>query len=105
LKLSEGGAKVSATKVDISELRRKYSSEAKKLVEFLEEKLQAKIDASDTEITLKAKEKGKEFTVRKDHLRVLLKRFLHKQDLKEEFRIITGKEGILSLKERKARPE
>ena len=96
---------MSATKIDVSELHSKYGSEAKKLAEFLEEKLQAKIDASDTEISLKAKEKGKEFTVSKEHLRVLLKKFLHQQDLKEEFRVITGKEGILTLKERKALPE
>ena len=96
---------MSATKIDISELHSKYGSEAKKLAEFLEEKLQAKIDASDREITFKAKEKGKEFTVSKEHLRVLLKKFLHQQDLKEEFRVITGKEGILTLKERKALPE
>jgi len=96
---------VSTTKIDVSELHSKYGSEAKKLAEFLEEKLQAKIDASDREITLKAKEKGKEFTVSKEHLRVLLKKFLHQQDLKEEFRVITGKEGILTLKERKALPE
>ncbi len=96
---------MSATKIDISELHSKYGSEAKKLAEFLEEKLQAKIDASDTEITLKAQKKGEEFTVSKEHLRVLLKRFLHKQDLKEEFRVITGKEGILTVKERKILPE
>jgi hypothetical protein len=96
---------MAATKIDISELRSKYSSEAKKLAEFLEEKLKAKVDASDTEITLKAKEKGKELTASKEHLRVLLKRFLHKEDLKEEFRVITGKEGVLTLKERKALPE
>ncbi len=94
-----------ATKIDISELHSKYGSEAKKLAEFLEEKLQAKIDASDTEISFKAKEKGREFTVSKEHLRVLLKKFLHKQDLKEEFRVITGKEGILTVKEIKAPPE
>ena len=96
---------MAATKIDISELRSKYSSEAKKLAEFLEEKLRAEIDASDTEITLKAREKGKEFTVSKEHLRVLLKKFLHKQDLKEQFRVITGKEGILTLKKLKAPPE
>ena len=96
---------MSATKIDVSELHSKYGSEAKKLAEFLEEKLQAKIDASDREISFKSKEKGKEFNVSKEHLRVLLKKFLHKEELKEEFRVITGKEGILTVKERKALPE
>ncbi len=93
------------TKIDISELHSKYGGEAKELAKFLEEKLKAKIDASDTEIIFKAKEKGKEFSVSKEYLRVLLKKFLHKQDLKEEFRVITGKEGVLTVKEIKAPPE
>ena len=93
---------MAATKIDISELRSKYSGKVKKLTEFLEEKLQAKIEVSDTEITLRAKEKGKEFTASKEYLRVLLKKFLHKEDLKEELRVITGKESILTIKERKA---
>lgn len=96
---------VSAMKIDISELRSRYGSEAKKLAEFLEERLEAKTDASDREIILKAKEKGKELTVSKDHLRVLLKKFLHKEDLKEEFRVITGKESVLTIKERKIQAE
>ena len=96
---------LSAMRIDISELHRKYGSEAKKLAEFLEEKLDAKTDSSDTEIVLKAKEKGKKLMASKEYLRVLLKRFLHKEDLKEEFRVISGKESILTIKERKAPAE
>jgi hypothetical protein len=92
---------VSTMRIDVSELRSRYSSEAKKLAEFLEEKLEIETETSDRDIILKSKEKGKELTAPKEHLRVLLKKFLHKEDLKEEFRVITGKESILTIKERK----
>jgi len=85
--------------IDVAELRDKYSEEVKRLGEFLEEKLKIKADVADREITLKSKEKGQ--TLSKDYLRVLLRRFLHKEELKEEFRVIAGKENVLVIKERK----
>jgi len=88
-------------KIDIGELRSKYGSEVKKLAEFLEEKLKMKTDVSDREITLKPKEKGETASVSKEYLRVLLRKYLHKEDLKEEFRVIAGKENVWVIKERK----
>jgi len=90
---------MSTTKIDIAELRDRYGEEVKKLVEFLEEKLKTKADVADREITLKPE--GKEAVASKDYLRVLLRKFLHKEDLKEEFRVIAGKENVLVIKERK----
>jgi len=90
---------VSTIRIDIAELRDKYSDEVKKLAEFLEEKLKTKTDVEDRELTLKPKEKGA--VASKDYLRVLLRKFLHKEDLKEEFRVIAGKENVLIIKERK----
>jgi hypothetical protein len=90
---------LASTKIDIGELRDKYGEEIKKLSEFLEGKLKTKIDVVDREITLKPTEKG--FVASKDYLRVLLRKFLHKEELKEEFRIIAGKENTLVIKERK----
>jgi len=83
----------------MGELRDKHGDEARKLKEFLEEKLKTKIDVADREITLKTTEKGA--VTSKDYLRVLLRKFLHKEDLKEEFRVIAGKENTLVIKERK----
>jgi len=85
--------------IDMGELRDKYSDEAKKLSEFLEEKLKTKVDVADRELTFKPEEKAK--LPSKDYLRVLLRKFLHKEDLKEEFRVIAGKENVLVIKERK----
>lgn len=90
---------MASTKIDIGELRDKYGEEIKKLSEFLEGKLKTKIDVVDREITLKPTEKG--VVPSKDYLRVLLRKFLHKEELKEEFRIIAGKENTLVIKERK----
>ena len=90
---------MSSIKIDIAELRDKHGDEIKKLTEFLEEKLKMKTDVADREITLKPKEKGA--VASKDYLRVLLRKFLHKEDLKEEFRVIAGKENVLVIKERK----
>jgi len=91
---------MSAIKIDIAELRDKYGEEVKKLAEFLEEKLKMKTEVTDREITLKPEKKGTALAS-KDYLRVLLRKFLHKEDLKEEFRVIAGKENVLVIKERK----
>lgn len=90
---------MSTIKIDIAELRDRYGEEVKKLAEFLEEKLKMKTDVADREITLKPEEKGA--VASRDYLRVLLRKFLHKKDLKEEFRVIAGKENVLVIKERK----
>jgi len=90
---------MSTIKIDVAELRDKYGDEVKKLVDFLEKKLKTKTHVADREITLKPEEKGA--AASKDYLRVLLRKFLHKEDLKEEFRIIAGKENVLVIKERK----
>jgi len=95
----KGGANLSSITIDTGELHDKYGEEVKRLAEFLEEKLKIKVDVADREITLKQKEKGQ--IPSKDHLRVLLRRFLHKEELKEEFRVIAGKEKVLVIKERK----
>jgi len=83
--------------IEISELSSRYKETVEKLVEFLESKLGVKIDASDREVRVES-EKG---AVSRDYLRVLLRKFLHREDLKEEFRVISGPEGALVIKERK----
>jgi len=41
----------------------------------------------------------------KDYVKVMLKKYLHKADLREDFRVIAGKEGSLVIKERKRAAE
>ena len=87
--------------IDLSELRDKHSEEVKELADFLGDRVKAKIDVGDREITITSEEKVK--VPSKDYLRVLLRKFLHKRELKEEFRVIAGKENTLVIKERRVR--
>ena len=85
--------------IKISELRDMDDENVKDLAEFLEERAEAKVGVTSDEITLKYEE-GKKAPSR-SYLRVLLRKFLHKAELKEEFRVISGKENVFIIKERK----
>ncbi|MDH5389626.1 MAG: 60S ribosomal protein L22 [Candidatus Bathyarchaeota archaeon] len=85
--------------VKISELRGKDEENVEDLAEFLEGRADVTVDVTSDEITLKYEE-GKKAPSR-SYLRVLLRKFLHKADLKEEFRVISGKENVFIIKERK----
>jgi hypothetical protein len=89
--------------IDISELRKVDSNEVKELEKFLKEKLQTDVDVADREITVKATKKGE--APRKDYVRVMLKKYLHKAELREDFRVIAGKEDALMIKRRKTAGE
>lgn len=88
---------MSSIVIEISELRNKYKERIKELGEFLEGKLGVKIDVSEREVKVES-EGG---ALSRAYLRVLLRKFLHKQKLKEDFRVISGPEGALVIKERK----
>jgi len=88
-------------RVDISELKSEGSDVIKELIEFLEEKTKAEVERATDEIVVK--DEGK--NVSRLYLRVLLRKFLHKQELKEYFRVIGGKENTLVIKERKISEE
>lgn len=94
---------MSSVTIDVSELHSFDSEEIKELEKFLKEKLKAELDVADREITVKPAEKGE--VPSKDYLRVLLKKYLHKAELKEDFRVIAGKENTLIIKERKGARE
>jgi hypothetical protein len=71
----------------------------KELADFLEEKLEGvEIDMTGSEVILSYAEEKKPFS--RSYLRTLLRKFLHKIDLKE-FRVIAGKENAFIIKERK----
>jgi len=94
---------LSSITIDISELRRFDSGEIKELEKFLKEKLKAEFEVADREITVKPSGKGE--MTSKDYLRVLLKRYLHKAELKQDFRVIAGKDKTFIIKERKGAGE
>jgi hypothetical protein len=89
---------MSTVVVDVSELQ-SFDDECVKLLEkFLEGKLDAKVAASKNEVSMDFEE-GKEAS--RTCLRLLLRKFLHKEALKEDFRVISGGENSFILKERK----
>ena len=90
---------MSSIVVKISELRGKDEENVEDLAEFLEGRVDATVDVKSDEIALDFEE-GKKAPSR-SHLRVLLRKFLHKSELKEDFRVISGKENVFIIKERK----
>lgn len=91
---------MSRVAIEVSELRDRNDKKVKDLAEFLEGKVKAKVDIVTDEITINYEEnKGK--IPPKAHLRVILRKFLHKAGLKERFRIISGGENVFIVKEKK----
>lgn len=88
-------------RVDISELKSEGSDIIKELAEFLEEKTKAEVETATSEIIVKGEEK----TISKKYLRVLLRKFLHRNELKDYFRVIGGRENTLIVKEKKIAEE
>ncbi|MDH5374820.1 MAG: 60S ribosomal protein L22 [Candidatus Bathyarchaeota archaeon] len=87
--------------IDISELKSEGSDIIKELAEFLEEKTKAEVETATNEITVKGEEK----TISKKYMRVLLRKFLHRIELKDYFRVIGGRENTLIVKEKKTAEE
>ncbi len=84
-------------KIDVSELKAEGGDVVKELAEFLKEKTNAEVKTLTNEIVVKSEEKS----LPKQYLRVLLKKFLHKSELKDYYRIISGEGGALKVKGRK----
>jgi len=90
---------VSTLTIKISELRGKNDESVNALAKILESKVGGKINVAGSEITLNYEDKRK--MPSKAYVRVLLRKFLHKAELKENFRVISGKENVFILKEKK----
>ena len=89
------------TKIDLAEFKSEGSDLIKELTSYLKEKTGADVKSIADAIVVK----GEEATVSRTYLRVLLRKFLHKNDLKEYYRVIGGKENTLVLKGRKVEEE
>ena len=82
--------------IDASELRSKADGETiKELEEFLKERLGTEVSFAGDEAKIESK------NIKKSYLKVILKKFLHKIDLKEDFRVISKGNNILMFKEKK----
>ena len=90
------------TKINISDLKKEGSDIVKELTAFLKEKTNAKVEAGTAEITVKGE--GEE-AISRTYLRVLLRKFLHRQELRDYYRVIGGKDNTLVVKEKKIAEE
>jgi hypothetical protein len=86
--------------VDASELKDEGKEVIRALVNFMKEKTGAEVTNESNKVTIK----GEDETISKKYLRVLVKKFLHKQELKEFFRVIS-EEDTLKVKEKKIKEE
>lgn len=86
--------------IDTHDLRSNSGNEAvEDLVTFLKEQLETDVGTSGDELEIDTGKHTRPF------IRTLLRKFLHRTELKEDFRIIAGKEQSFIIKARKITEE
>jgi hypothetical protein len=88
-------------KVDASELKGDETKLIEKLADFLKEKTGGEVATEAKTVTVK----GEGEALSKKYVRVTLKKFLHKHELSESFRVISNEENTLKIKKRKLKEE
>jgi hypothetical protein len=84
--------------IGISDLRKEFDGDTVKLLaDFLVEKLDVDFELTGSDIILNYEE---ETPISRSHIRVLLKKFLHREQMKD-FRVIAGKESGFIVKMKK----
>ena len=84
-------------KVNASELKGDESKLFEKLSDFLKDKTSGDITSDGKTVTVK----GEGAAITKKYIKVTVKKFLHKHELTETFRVIADEENTLKIKERK----
>jgi len=87
-------------KVDASELKGDESKLVEKLADFLKEKTGGDVTNDGKMVTVK----GEGEALSKKYVRIIIKKFLHKHELTETFKVI-GDSEALKVKERKLAEE
>jgi hypothetical protein len=93
--------KVVEMKVDASELKGDEKNLIEKLADFLKEKTGGEVSTAAEVVTVK----GEGEALSKKYVRITVKKFLHKHELSEFFRVIGGEENQLKIKKRKLEEE
>ena len=89
-------------KVDASELKGEEKNLIEKLADFLKEKTGGEVSTASEVISIK----GEGEALSKKYIRVTVKKFLHKHELTEYFKVIADEEeNTLKVKERKLEEE
>ena len=84
-------------KVNASELKGEESKLIEKLSDFLKEKTGGDVTTEGKTVIVK----GEGAALAKKYIRVTVKKFLHKHELTETFKVIADDEDTLKIKERK----
>jgi hypothetical protein len=86
--------------IDTHDLRSNSGNEAvEDLTAFLKEQLKIEVDASGDELAVDTEKHSRPY------VRTVLRKFLHRTELKEDFRVIAGKEQSFIIKLRKVTEE
>lgn len=88
-------------KVNASELKGDEGKLFEKLSDFLKEKTGGDVTTEGKTVTVK----GEGPAITKKYIKVTVKKFLHKHDLTENFKVIADEENTLKVKERKFEEE
>ncbi len=88
-------------KVEASELKGDESKLFEKLTDYLKDKTGGEVTSEGHVVTIK----GEGAAITKKYIRVTLKKFLHKHELSDNFRVISDDESTLKVKERKLAEE
>jgi hypothetical protein len=88
-------------KVNASELKGEETKLFEKLTDYLKEKTGGEVATDGKTVTLT----GEGAALSKKYVRVTLKKFLHKHELTEEFRVIADEENTLKIKQRRLAEE
>ena len=88
-------------KVDTSDLKGDEAKLIDKLADFLKEKTGGEVTTDAKILTVKGEGEG----LSKKYVRITLKKFLHKHELSELFRVTSQEENNLKIKARKLEEE
>ena len=88
-------------KVDASELKGDEKQLIEKLSDFLKEKTGGEVSTAAEVVSVK----GEGEALSKKYVRITVKKFLHKHELSEFFKVIGDGENQLKIKERKLEEE
>jgi len=88
-------------KVDTSDLKGDQAKLVEKLADFLKEKTGGEVARDSKTLTVKGEGEG----LSKKYVRVTLKKFLHKHELSELFKVISPEDDTLKIHKRKLEEE
>ncbi len=89
------------TRIDTTDLKSEGGDLIKELADFIKERTSGDVETATNDI----KVKGEGRTTSRAYIRLLLRKFLHIQGLKEYFRILGEKENTFIIKEIKIAEE